>query len=357
MTTTGGDVPASELGIGGEGEAASPMEAGARGGDRGGVKDYVRLARPHQWTKSVFVLVGPLYHLQDGLGGGLTALGPFLVHAFVAAGVFALASSGCYVVNDLLDAERDRAHPRKRHRPIASGRVSERGALRFCLGLFAASALGLVLLPASAMVWVGGIVAVYVANVMAYSFRLKHVVIADVMSLSLGFVLRVMAGCAAVAVTPSTWLLNATLFVAMLLAFGKRLGERRSAESADVAVRARGVQAIYSDSLLRMLVVVSAVASLLTYAGYVQAREGDYAVGGLNLLWFTLLPAMYAMLRAITLLERGRYDDPTELAIHDRPFQVAAAAFGLSTAGLVVARVAGVLGPVVEAGGAGVGPG
>jgi decaprenyl-phosphate phosphoribosyltransferase len=347
MTTTGGDVPASELGIGREGEAVgAPVE----GGVRGGVRDFVRLARPHQWAKSVFVLVGPLYHLQDGLRGGMEAIGPFLFHAFVAAGVFALASSGCYVVNDLLDAERDRAHPRKRHRPIASGRVSERGAIGFCLGMFVVAGLGLLLLPGGAAVWVGGIVAVYVANVMAYSFKLKHVVIADVMSLSLGFVLRVMAGCAAVAVTPSTWLLNATLFVAMLLAFGKRLGERRSAESAELAVRARGVQAIYSDSLLRMLVVVSAVASLLTYAGYVQAREGDYAVGGLNLLWFTLLPAMYAMLRAITLLERGRYDDPTELAIHDRPFQVAAAAFGLSTAGLVVARVVGVIGPVVEGG-------
>jgi decaprenyl-phosphate phosphoribosyltransferase len=311
----------------------------------------LRLARPHQWSKSVFVLLGPLYHLQDALKLGDAAgdtgssvdLGPFLLRAGIAAAAFALASSGCYVINDLLDAERDRAHPRKRHRPIASGRIDSRTAVTFSIALFLGAAALLIALPAAAAAWVGAVVAVYAINVMAYSFRLKHVVIADVISLSMGFVLRVMAGCAAVAVTPSTWLLNATLFLAMLLAFGKRLGERRAAESPEAALQARSVQAVYSDELLRMLVVVSAVAALLTYAGYVHAREADYAVGGMNLLWFTLIPAMYALLRSITLLERGRYDDPTELAFRDRPFQVAAIAFGACSAALVGARVLGLL--------------
>jgi 4-hydroxybenzoate polyprenyltransferase len=168
-----------------------------------------------------------------------------------------------------------------------------------------------------------------------YSFALKHVVMADVICLSLGFVLRVLGGCAAVGIGPTTWLLNCTLFLAMFLAFGKRLGERRLMLGAEGAASARGVQAAYTDDLLRMAVVVTAVASLLTYAGYVQAQEAHYHLG-FNLLWLTVLPATYGVLRCMVLVERGDYDDPTELASKDPPFQLAAAVFGALTLALIL---------------------
>ena len=142
-------------------------------------------------------------------------------------------------------------------------------------------------------------------------------------------------GCAAVGVTPTVWLLNVTLFLAMFLAFGKRLGERRtlapSAEdgfetSGGGAADHRPVQAQYTDALLRMMVVVTGVATLIAYAGYLQAHDADYVLG-FNLLWLTILPATYCLLRAIVLLERGAYDDPTELATGDRAFQLGAAVF------------------------------
>ena len=133
-------------------------------------------------------------------------------------------------------------------------------------------------------------------------------------------------------VLPSTWLLNVTFFLAMFLAFGKRLGERRT--MGDAAANARSVQSDYSDAFLQMAVVVTAVTTLLTYAGYVQAREADYT-WGLNLLWLTILPATYGMLRCIVLVDRGTYDDPTELATHDRPFQLAMGLFALVTVVLV----------------------
>ncbi len=301
---------------------------------RGIFLSLVKLARPHQWLKGVFVLVGPLYGLKD-----LSAKEEprqALVAAAFAFGAFALASSGSYVVNDLLDAEQDRLHPRKRFRPIASGAVSKGAALAFA-GLMLVGAAGMIFgLPAEVRLAVGLVVLAYVANVWAYSLWLKHVVIADVLSLSLGFVLRMFGGCAAVGIAPSTWLLNTTLFLAMFLAFGKRLGERRTlgVEAASV----RGVQAAYTDDLLRMVVVVTAVATLVTYAAYVQAREHDHAhriwpfLADFNVLWFTMVPAIYALLRGIVLLERGTYDDPTELAVRDRPMQVAVIVFGLLTA-------------------------
>lgn len=300
---------------------------------RGTVAALIKLARPQQWAKSVFVLIGPFYGLREAMHDtGLTWTHAAL-QGLLAAAAFALASSASYIVNDIADADADRNHPRKRLRPLARGEVSKQTALSFAAGLLVVVALLLVMVGSGALT---GLLIVYVVNVWLYSMRLKHIVVADVISLSLGFVLRVLGGCAALAISPSTWLLNVTLFLAMFLAFGKRLGERRTLGAAD-AVAARGVQAAYSDALLRMFLIATAVATLITYAGYVQAREpvashhlwGER--GAFNVLWFTLLPATYAMLRSIVLVEHGRYDDPTELAMKDVPTQLAALAFALLT--------------------------
>jgi decaprenyl-phosphate phosphoribosyltransferase len=296
-------------------------------------RSLIRLARPVQWAKSVFVLVGPVYALADPAGGKTAA--EVMPRALVAAGAFALASSACYIVNDLVDAPKDRKHPRKKHRPIASGAVSptQASALAACLALGAVGLLAL--LPASAAWWTLIAVLVYIANVVGYSVWFKNAVMADVISLSGGFVVRVLGGCAAAGVVPSTWLLNVTFFLAMFLAFCKRLGERRLMASQGVdPASVRGVQKVYTDDLLRMSVVVTAVATLVTYAMYVQAHEARY-LRGFNLLWLTLIPATYGLLRAIVLVERADYDDPTEIATHDWRVQAAAVVFGGLMLGLV----------------------
>lgn len=293
------------------------------------LRGLIKLARPTHWSKSVFVAIGPFYWLTDNTPDNVWV---FIAHVFAACAAFALASSGCYVYNDLADVEVDRRHPRKKNRPIASGVVSVNLANWYGLGLFAASGLLVWTLPSEVKWITGAFLLAYVINVTAYSAFLKHIVIADVMSLSMGFVLRVLGGCAAIEIAPTTWLLNVVLFLSMTLAFGKRLGERR-AMSGD-ATTIRGVQSQYSDDLLRMVVVVTAVGTLLTYAGYVTSREADFMFHGFNLLWITMIPATYALLRAMLLLEHGRYDDPTELAASDLPFKVAAGVFGLVMFGL-----------------------
>lgn len=307
-------------------------------GGKGGIIDLIRLARPHQWAKGVFVLIGPVFAYADQQAGAgrlhVDWLGVAL--AFIA---FGFASSSCYIINDIKDRDADRAHPRKMHRPIASGRVAIgtarvfSGVLLVLAGITSAGAA--LRSGAPETWWLPAIIALYVANVVAYSLRLKQVVMLDVICLSIGFVLRVIGGCVAAGVEPSSWLLNCTFFVSMFLAFGKRLGERRSLGDAEAAA-ARGVQGAYTSDLLRMAVVVTAVASLLTYAGYIEEKSEQYTIG-FNLLWLTILPATYGLLRAIVVLERGRYDDPTELAVHDRPFQAAAGVFGLMTLVLLFA--------------------
>jgi decaprenyl-phosphate phosphoribosyltransferase len=305
------------------------------------VIDLLRLARLKQWSKGVFVIIGPIYGLivnpAASAGGLSTAALLAVLGAFLA---FGFASSFCYVINDFADREADRQHPRKRHRPLAAGRISPGAAGLLALALLALAGLSLALVPSNlsrgvpAWGWLGIVVATYIANVVAYSAVLKHRVVLDVISLSLGFVLRVIGGCAAVGVEPSSWLLNVTFFVSMFLALGKRLGERR-ALGAHTAALARGVHAKYTDDLLRMGVVVTGVASLLTYASYVQERAPAFTLG-FNLLWLTMLPATYGLLRCMVLLERGLYDDPTEIGLKDRPTLAAAVVFAVLTVLLAI---------------------
>lgn len=306
-----------------------------------GVRAYIKLARPTQWSKSAFVLIGPAYGWAQGETFSWWG-------AAWAAVAFSLASSGLYVVNDWFDRERDRVHPRKRHRPLASGAVSPGAGLAYAACLIAVAVAVLFLIPAwHARAAVGVLLGLHIGNVLTYSAYFKRKVIVDVISLSMGFVLRVMAGCAAVGIEPSSWLLNATLFLSMFLAFGKRLGERRTL--GPEAAAARSVQSGYSDVLLEMAVVVTAVATLLTYAGYVQSRADEYLMRfgpagvegagsgfGFNLLWLTMLPSTLAVLRTMVQLDRGKYDDPTELAMRDAVVRVCAVAF----AGLTVLAIA-----------------
>lgn len=301
--------------------------------------ELIRLARPHQWLKSGFVLVGPFYALQDRPVEG-AALNHLIWVAAITALAFSLASSGCYVFNDIADAERDRQHPRKKNRPLACGSVKPGLARVFGFGLFLAAAALLLLLDWPASGWIALLLGLHVANVLVYSAGVKRIAVVDVMSLSMGFVFRVLAGCAAVGIGPSTWLLNVTFFLSMFLAFGKRLGERRTMGSGEAAAKARAVQLLYSDDMLRMVVVVTAVATLITYAGYVQERDQAYHLG-FNLLWLTVLPATYGLIRCITLLEHGEYDDPTEIAVHDWAFRIAGGLFAAMTLALVCLKAFG----------------
>lgn len=292
----------------------------------------LKLVRPKQWAKSAFVLIGPIYALADPARS--LDLAATLWPALLAAIAFSLASSACYVLNDLVDVESDRKHPRKKNRPIASGVVKPETATALIVGLAVASAAVCALIPLPNFWWVAGLIAAYSANVALYSLKIKNHMIADVVSLSLGFVLRVVGGCAAAGVSPSTWLLNCTFFFAMFLAFGKRLGERRTVEN---VASVRAVQGRYTDELLRMATVVTGVGLLVTYAGYLESKQGVASTmvpgfdGGLNLLWLTIVPATFGLLRSIVLLETGRYDDPTEIFSKDTPMQACAGVFVILT--------------------------
>ena len=177
--------------------------------------DLVAVLRPSQWAKNVFVLVPVLFSEKAFYRDEL-------LRSVIATACFCLLSSVVYITNDLIDRPADRSHPRKRRRPIASGRVGAGTAVGLAVALVLVSTgVGSLSLPRPFL----GFALAYLVNSMAYCFWLKNEVILDVIVISLGFVLRLLAGCAAIGVEPSSWIIVCGFNLALVLGFGKRRSE------------------------------------------------------------------------------------------------------------------------------------
>ena len=186
------------------------------------------------------------------------------------------ADSAVYLVNDLVDIEKDREHPTKRHRPIASGKLKPQFA-RALAGLFAVAALG----SGLALGWGFALTAAgYLALNAAYSFRLKRIAFVDVACMSVGFLLRVLAGAFAIDVPPSRWLLVCTLLLSALLGFGKRAHELRI--GGEGGHKHREVLGDYNPEVLRVLLWVLGIATMLAYLAYTRTQHTNELFGGGN---------------------------------------------------------------------------
>lgn len=221
---------------------------------------YGEVCRPREWVKNLFLLAPLLF------GGKISDLSAIAAAAWACAG-FCLLSSAVYSVNDVIDAEADRAHPRKRRRPVASGRASPGNVLAMAIVL-AIAALGLMTM--TGRVGVAICAGLYAGNSLLYVLVLKREAILDVLAIAIGFVLRLLAGCAAVAVDPSPWLLICGFSLALLLGFGKR---RLELANVDPASRFRPALRAYSPEKLNLMLGVSASLCLLSYMLYAAARE------------------------------------------------------------------------------------
>ncbi len=273
---------------------------------------YWQAMRPQQWVKNAFVWAGFLFAREwhD------TALAIDVAIAFVA---FCLLASAAYVGNDWNDRAADRAHPVKRDRPIAAGRISGTRAVMLA-SLLALSAFGLASLVGMELV---AVLAVYVALNAAYSLALKRVVIVDVIAVALGFLLRILAGTVGVGIAPSPWLLMCGLMVTLLLGFGKR-----RAELGAVALESgRDVLADYSPALLDRLITVCVSGTLISYSLYTISPQTIALHGSADLV-YTVPIVTYALFRYLYLFERKHAaEDPSRLFLSDRHLQFAAIAW------------------------------
>ena len=267
---------------------------------------FVRALRPHQWTKNLLVFAALLFskHLFEPE--------PFLRALLAFVGFCGLAGA-VYLWNDIADLERDRLHPKKRHRPLAAGELSIRTATF--------GAMALVVGALSLCFWLdirlGLCASSYLALNLAYSFGLKHMVILDVLSISLGFVLRALAGGYAVNVPVTEWLLVLTLLLALFLALAKRRHELTSLS--ENAAGHRAILAEYSPYLIDQMTSVVTASVVTAYAFYTLSPETVLKFGTAKLSW-TLPLVVYGIFRYLYLVhQKDRGDSPTDMLLTDRP--------------------------------------
>lgn len=271
--------------------------------------DILRLLRPKQWTKNLVVFAGVIFAQRLGVPSAL-----FL--SLLAFASFCLASSGIYVLNDVVDRKRDRLHPTKRDRPIAAGRISVPLALSLSLVLTLFS-WGLGLLTSRAFLI--NLLA-YQALMVAYSFWLRDAPVVDVMSIAAGFVLRATAGAEAIQVTISPWLVLCTSFLALFLALNKRRAEL--VVLTEAAAEHRPTLAAYDLPFVDALVLVAATCTLMSYCLYTlapQTMDKFPAFGGHGLA-FSAVFVVYGVLRYMYLVRRkGEGAQPERILLSDLP--------------------------------------
>lgn len=268
---------------------------------------FVEALRPHQWVKNLLVLV-PLFFTEQAftVSGWAAAVTAFFSFCF--------AASSIYLLNDILDRHDDARHPKKRNRPIASGRLPV-GAAWVELAFTLSISFGLALLvPAEKhtfAIWPGA----YLVLNIAYSFWLKHIVIVDCMCIALGFQLRMMAGAAAIDVDASNWLQLCTFFFALFLAFCKRYEEvERQSEASG---QTRSTMSDYTTPFLNMLIGPLAALSILSYSLYTVSPE-TFAKHGTTNLAFTIPFVCYGVFRYLFLVYRkSEGGDPARLLFRD----------------------------------------
>ena len=282
------------------------------------LKPIVLSMRPRQWVKNFMVFPALLFsgHMLEPVSIAV-CVGGFVV--------FCLLSGAVYLYNDLADIERDRAHPVKSRRPIPSGElpasVAHR-AIRFLIALAFAGAFALNLISTKVGVDFALVGLIYLVLQVAYSQRLKHVVILDVMCIALGFVLRVVAGSALLNVPASFWVICCTTLLALFLGFGKRRHELTLL--ADGATNHRRILEEYSTTFLDQMIALVTAATVIAYSLYTMSEETAAHLGpGAVYLPLTIPFVIYGIFRYLYLVHgKDQGGSPTKALLNDAPIMV-----------------------------------
>lgn len=285
------------------------------------LRALLKAMRPRQWIKNVVVFAALIFD------GKFTQ--PDLLLRTVAAFVlFCLVSSAVYLLNDLVDIEKDRAHPTKRNRPLAAGTLKPWVAV---VAMFLL--LGVSLPIAFGLDWRLGVILLgyFILNV-GYSFYLKNIVIIDAMTVAAGFVLRVAAGAVVVGVERfSPWLYVCITMIALLIAFGKRRAELMALEGE--AGNHRAILDDYTLPFLDQLIGIVTAATIVSYSFYTFSAEN---LPDNHLMMLTVPFVVYFLLRYLYLIQvRKKGGSPDELLFKDKPLFITAILWGLFAAGVL----------------------
>lgn len=265
--------------------------------------EIVKLIRVKQWIKNVFVLVPLFFSLKfTELSACIAAL-----HAFL---LFCFTSSFVYVFNDIADREKDKLHPTKKFRPLASGALS----MSFAWGLLFILLCAIILLLFTINnEKIAVIICVYLVMNFLYSIRFKHLVLADVFVVAFGFILRIYTGAYAIGVDVSSFLFMTTFFLALFLAFSKR-----KAELAKSGETTRAVLKKYSAEIVNQYIMISAGLTIICYSLY-TLEPHTMARFGTNKLIYSVFFVTYGIFRYMYLLNFSEeIEDPTDAVYSDK---------------------------------------
>lgn len=281
------------------------------------MNDIVQLLRPRHWVKNLFIFLPPLFSEElTNSHNWLSYISTFLA--------FCMLASAVYAMNDALDAEQDRQHPHKRTRPVAAGQLTKRSALLTAGVLFVAALAWAYALHKTLF----GIMLIYAANNVAYSWRLKHVVILDVMMIAFGFILRMLAGAVFITKPFSPWVFLCTFFLALFLGFAKRRAELSTlvAESWSHQLVLNHYTSYLLDQLLSALMAITILCYSL-YASSDYTRERFHSTA----LLYTIPFVVYGIFRYFQQVQLGnKGEDPGELLFSDTPTLVNILLWGLA---------------------------
>lgn len=287
--------------------------------------DVLRELRPTHWTKNLVVFSAFCFALGDRTQ---TLSVDSLYRILSAGGLFCMASSAIYVINDLWDLDADRHHPVKRLRPLASGRVSISLA-RLLAGILLVMALtGAVLLDPA----FGLIVALYIVLQIAYTVWLKQVALVDVFIIAIGFVMRAAGGGLAIRVTISPWLLVCAFLLALFLALCKRRHEKNLLD--DCAAHHRHSLDSYHPQLTDQLIAIVSAATIVSYAVYTLTPDTVHKFGT-SLLSLTIPFVVFGMFRYLDLVYRGKQGGrPEKILLTDTILMVDLLLYGMCVMGV-----------------------
>jgi len=264
------------------------------------LKTFIKLLRIHHWLKNLFLFAAPFF-------GGVIFEESLITKALPAFLAFSLGASSVYIFNDIMDRERDRLHPLKKDRPIASGIVALKTALLLLMILLSLSIYLSLLTGRGFLLYL----LLYIFLQILYSIKLKSLVIIDIFAIAAGFVIRVLAGGVAFHVEVSPWLFATIFMISLVLASGKRLSEVMQLSTN--ASQHRESLGSYSDSFLREIFLISSGTALVTYALYTVEQSPD--------LMYTIPLVTFGLFRYLLLAEKG-LGDATEALTRDLPLSL-----------------------------------
>lgn len=267
------------------------------------VLEYIKLMRPKQYIKNLFVLAALMFSTN-------IVYIDSIVKSLIAFISFCLISSSVYILNDIVDMEKDKLHPKKCMRPLASGTVKKTNAIILSLILVITSSIISILVNKELTF----IIILYLINNILYSFKIKNIILLDVFSIAFGFILRVWAGSVAIGVELSNWIILCTFFLSLYLALGKR--KKEIATLKNNASDHRKILKEYNDEIINQMMSIMMSSTIVCYALYSTSNPKNP-----NMILTTIF-VVYGILRYNYIINTTEDGNPTDVVLKDKSLQI-----------------------------------